>query len=164
MYKKAFRSLAAAAAIALAMSATAGEPDGRIVFRYSWIDDKDAAQGAPKLRLSITPVVSLTDSNLRATLPNGIVLGVRTSAAAAAPWPDEGFSLGTLSAGQSLVFDLDVTKPSSGGGIVEFFVQATVNGQVVREGVGVPVGTIGVEPKERDGVVEYPAARPDGPP
>ena len=164
MYKKAFRSFAAAAAIALGMSAAAAEPDGHVSFRYSWVNDKDQPQAAPKLRLSVTAIVNLTDSTLRAALPNGVALAVRTAGAAEARWPDEGFSLGSLSAGQSLDFDLDVTKPPSGGGIVEFFLQGSADGRVVREGVGVPVGTIGVEPKEKDGVVEYPAARPDGPP
>lgn len=151
--------LAILAALTLGSPAPAVEPDGRVAFRYEWIDATEHNQGATKLRVSVTAFVDLVEAQLDATLPAGIDLSVRASGHAPSRWPARGMPIGELKAGQTIVVDLDVAKPLQGRGIVEFVVQAMSGGLPVREGVGVPVGKPGTAPIERNGAAEFPAAR-----
>ena len=165
MSRSAFFCLAAAVAIAVGVPAIAAEPDGRVVFRYEWIDDKDAPAETARLRLSVTSVVPLEDAQLRATLPNGVALAVRLNGlAAAAPWPAAGVEIGALAAGETIVLDVDVQTPVRGGGLVRFAMSAVSRGVAVNEGVGLFVGQPRVKPVERDGVLEYPADTEAGTP
>ena len=161
MYNAGLRGLAVIAAIALGLPAAAGEPDGRVIFRYTWVDDKDATPGVLRLRLTVTAVVNLEETRLTANLPAGIAVNMRAAGREQGPWPDEGLGLGGLAAGETKVFDLDVAKPEARGGIVRFVVSASWAGRAFYEGVGVPVGQPGVEPVRREGVVEFPAERAD---
>ena len=150
--------LAILAAMSFASIAIASEPDGRVAFRYDWTAKTEDAAAAPKLRLSITSFVNLSETHLRATLPAGIGLTVQAAGMAPASWREEGLMLGDLAAGQTIVIDLDVAKPPEGGGIVGFELQAISEGRAVREGVGVPVGLPGSAPALRNGALEFPAA------
>lgn len=158
MYKRGFPGLAILVAMTFASSAMASEPDGRIAFRYEWLDKVDADAATPKLRVTLTAVVGLTETQLKATLPAGIDLTVNALGRAPAPWPEDGMAIGDLAAGQTIVVDLDVAKPEVGGGIVEFTLEAIIDGRVVRERVGVPVGLPGVAPTLRNGALEFPAS------
>lgn len=159
MYKWGLRGLAILALVYAGSAAFPGEPDGRVIFRYDWPKKTDAEPNAPVLRLTMTAVVPLTDAHVAVRLPSGIELTVRAAGRAPAAWPREGLGFGTLAAGQTVVLDLDLVKPSKGGGIIGFALDATAGGRAVHEGVGVPVGTPGTEPVVRDGIVEFPAAR-----
>ena len=161
MYKRVFPGLMILAAIVLCSSARAIEPDGRVAFRFSWPDGKDG--DAPRLRLSLTAVTQLGDVHLVAKLPSSLGLSLRNGAGGGA-WPDEGLAIGSLAAGQSIVVEFDVQKPSRGGGIVSFVLEAISEGRAVSEGVGVPVGVPGTEPTLRNGAVEFPASNPDATP
>lgn len=158
MSKWGLPGLAFLAAMSLASTAVASEPDGRVAFRYDWISRADDSGAAPKLRLSVKAFVDLSDAHLRATLPAGIGLTVQAAGLAPAPWREEGLEFGKLAAGQTIVIDLDVAKPEDGGGIVGFVLQATADGRAVSEGVGVPVGLPGTAPTLRNGALEFPAA------
>lgn len=150
--------LIGAALIAMSVSlVVAHEPDGRVAFRYTWPEKTEATPDAPVLKLTITAVSPLKDAHLVATPPSGIGLTVRAPGRAALPWPRAGMDLGDLAAGQTVVVDLDLIKPAQGGGVMGFALEATSDGRKVREGVGVPVGAPGVEPTQRDGVIEFPA-------
>ena len=157
MCKRAFPGLMILAALFLALSALATEPDGRVAFRFSWPDGRDG--DAPRLRLSLTAVTQLADARLVAKIPPGIGLAMRDGGGGAA-WPDEGLAIGNLAAGRSLVVEFDVQKPSRGGGIVSFVLEAVSEGRAVSEGVGVSVGTPGTEPTLRNGAVEFSASGP----
>jgi hypothetical protein len=158
VYKGGLPGLAILAAAAFASSVMASEPDGRVAFRYDWLDSADGGAAAAKLRLSVTAVVDLSETNLRATLPAGFGLTVLAAGRAPAPWHEEGLAIGDLAAGQTFAVELDVAKPPQGGGIVGFVLQATSDGRAVREGVGVPVGVPGTAPTLRNGAVEFPAS------
>jgi hypothetical protein len=151
--------LAILAALTFGATALASEPDGRVAFRYDWPDKKESGQDATWLRVSVTALVDLAETHLIATLPTGIALSVRAAGRAPSPWSEKGLVIGELSAGKTIVVDLDVAKPPLGGGIVEFVLQATSDGRAVREGVGVPVGEPGTAPTLRNGAAEFPAAR-----
>ena len=161
MCKRAFPGLMVLAAILIGSSAYAIEPDGRVAFRFSWPDGRDG--DSPRLRLSMTAVTQLADAHLVAKLPPGIGISVRDGAGGGA-WPDEGLAIGSLAAGRSIVVEFDVQKPSRGGGIVSFVLEATSEGRAVSEGVGVSVGLPGTEPTLRNGAVEFPASSPDARP
>ena len=161
MYKRVFQGLAVLAAVALACAAMATEPEGRVAFRYAWLDRQDADTGLPKLRLTITAYVSLSDAELQAILPAGIGLSVKAPGRATAPWREEGLPLGNVAAGQTIVVEFDVAKPTPGGVIVAFALSWIADGRPVREGVGVPVGEPGTSPTLRNGAVEFPASRAD---
>ena len=158
MYKRLFPGLLILAALILGSAALAIEPDGRVAFRFSWPDGKDG--DAPRLRLSMTAVTKLADIRLVARIPSGVGLSVRDGAAGGI-WPAEGLAIGDLAAGQSIVVEFDVSKPSQGGGILGFVLQATSDGRAVSEGVGVSVGVPGTEPTLRNGAAEFPASSPD---
>ena len=143
------RTFAPAAVLGAALLAAAHEPDGRIAIRYDWLDEK--------LRLTLTAVVDLSELNLSAKAPHGVRLAVRAEDRVAAPWPDDGIPIGALTAGTSIVIELDVEKPSSGGGIVAFAIAGLDKGVPVQEGLGVPVGSPGVQPVLRGGALEFPA-------
>lgn len=149
------------ALLVLGPSASAIEPDGHVAFRFAWLDGKD--EDSPRLRLSMTAVTELKDAHLVAKIPVGIGLAVRGGAFEGAS-PDEGLVLGGLAAGRSIVVEFEVAKPSRGGGIVSFVLDATSEGRAVREGVGVSVGLPGTEPRLRNGALEFPASRPDATP
>lgn len=162
MYRRrAFRVLAILAALTLGSTAPAVEPDGRVVFRYDWPDTMDGDSAAPRLRLSMTALVDLSQMRLSVTVPTGIDLDMRAAGRAPAPWPEEGLTIGELAAGETIVLELDVQKPSRGGGILGFVLRAKADGHLVHEGVGVPVGVPGKEPTLRNGAVEFPAERED---
>jgi hypothetical protein len=164
VYKRVFQGLAILAAVVFAGAAPAKEPDGRVAFRYDWLDKLDGDTASPKLRLTITAFVDLKEAELRATLPAGIGLTLKAAGRAPAPWPEDGIALGDVAAGQTIVVELDIAKPAQGGGIVSFAIQGTSDGRPVREGVGVPVGVAGTAPTLRNGAAEFPAARPDSAP
>ena len=151
--------LAILVVLTLCSTASASEPDGRVAFRYDWPDKDANGETAPRLRLTVTAFVDLVEARLDAALPKDIGLNVRAAGRAPARWPEKGLAVGDLSAGQTIVIDLDVTKPAGGGGIVGFTLQATSGGRTVREGVGVSVGEPGTAPTLRNGAVEFPAAR-----
>ncbi len=151
------RGLAAAAAIALGLSAAAAEPDGRLALRYEWLGDKDPAAKTATLRLTITAVVPVRETRIAAALPPGTGLALRTAAAQPNPWPATGLAVGDLSRGQTITFDVDVDRPASGGGFMSFSVAGSADGIALRESVGVYVGEPAVKPVVRDGVIEYPA-------
>jgi hypothetical protein len=159
--KRAFPGLLILAALVLSSSVLALEPDGRVAFRFSWPDGRDA--DAPRLRLSLTAVTELADARLVAKIPAGIGLALRDGTGGAA-WPDDGLAIGSLAAGRSIVVEFDVQKPARGGGIVSFVLEAVSDGRAVSEGVGVSVGTPGTQPTLRNGAVEFPASRPDATP
>jgi hypothetical protein len=148
-------------ALVFGSSAVASEPDGRVAFRYAWPDGRDGVSSAHRLELSITAVVTLTDTQLNATVPPGIALSLHATRFGAGSWPVEGLAIGDIAAGETIVIDLDVAKPAQGGGIVGFSLQASSEGLDVREGVGIPVGTPGTEPTIRNGAAEFPASRVD---
>ena len=130
----------------------ATEPDGRVAFRYEWAGDK-AEPGQPrKLRISITALVPLDDARIEATAPSGAEKFLTA-------FPLEGLQIGKFAAGAATVIELDVVEPQKGGEILTIALSAEENGVPVREGVGIPVGTPGVEPTLRHGAVEFPAAR-----
>jgi hypothetical protein len=140
-----------------ALLAVAHEPDGRVAIRYDWIDAKEGQSSEPKLRLRLTAVVDLSELTLSAKVPSGIRLAVRAEDRAAAPWPDDGIPIGALAAGGSIIIELDVEKPTSGGGIVAFALAGLEKGVPIQEGVGVPVGSPGIQPTLRSGALEFPA-------
>ena len=164
MYKRVFPGLAILAAVILGSAAVASEPDGRVAFRYDWLDNKEGIPEAPRLRLSMTAFVNLVETHLAATLPAGIGLTVQAAGRAPMPWPEEGLAIGDVAAGQTIVVELDIAKPPQGGGIVGFLLQATSDGSAVREGVGVPVGVPGTAPTQRNGAAEFPATNGDSAP
>jgi hypothetical protein len=153
--------LAIVVALVAAIPTSAHEPDGRVVIRYDWPEAKAGESGAPKLRLTLTAVVNVTELRLVAKVPLGIGLSLRAAGSAAVPWPDEGLSIGDLPAGRSIVVELDVGKPASGGGIVGFALHGVADGHTVLDGVGIPVGVPGVQPTLRNGALEFPAAQAD---
>jgi hypothetical protein len=152
-----FRALAAAAAIVLGLSAAAAEPDGRLALRYEWLGDKDPSAKTATLRLTITAAVPVRETRIAAALPRGTALALRTGAAQPNPWPAHGLSVGDLSRGQTVVFDVDVDKPATGGGLMSFSIEGSADGVALTESVGVYVGEPAVKPVVRDGVIEYPA-------
>ena len=95
-----FQGIAAAAVLGAALLAAAHEPDGRVAIRYDWLDAKEGESPEPTLRLTLTAVVDLSELELSAKVPNGIRLAVRAEDRAAAPWPDDGISIGALAAGR----------------------------------------------------------------
>jgi hypothetical protein len=136
-----------------ALSAHASEPEGRIAFRYQWVGDPDAPKGETRhLRLSITPLVPLTDARIDAESPSGANAFPRS-------WSAAGIALDGLAVGAATVIDLEVVEPKSGGEILTFSIRALDNGLPVRESVGIAVGTPGVPPTLRNGAAEYPAVR-----
>jgi hypothetical protein len=157
--KQGLPGLAILAAVFFASATMAFEPDGRVAFRYEWLAAADDAAAAPKLRLSVTAFVPLSETRLQATLPRGVAVVVQAAGRAPAPWPEEGLAIGGLAAGQTMVLELDVAKPADGGGIVEFVIDATAGGDAFRERVGVPVGLPGTAPTLRNGAVEFPASQ-----
>ena len=161
MCKRAFPGLMILAALAVASSAFAIEPDGHVAFRFSWPAGKDG--DVARLRLSLTAVTRLADARLVAKIPAGIGLAMRDGAGGGG-FSDEGLAISSLAAGQSIVFEFDVQKPSRGGGIVSFVLEATSEGRAVSERVGVPVGVPGTEPTLRNGAVEFPASSPGAKP
>jgi hypothetical protein len=155
-------SILAALVLGWGQAAPAHEPDGRVAFRYAWESAPDGDPGGPKLRLSMTAFVDLAGARLSAALPQGVGLAVQPAGSAPAPWSREGLAIGRISAGQTVVFEFDVTRPEKGGGIVGFVLQAEgAGGRLVTEGVGVPVGTVGMKPATRNGAAEFPASRPE---
>ena len=161
MSKRVLPGLAILAALIVGSTAVANEPDGRVAFRYDWLDNKEGIPEAPRLRLSMTAFVNLVETHLAATLPAGFGLTVQAAGRAPMPWPEEGLVIGDVAAGQTIVVEFDVAKPPQGGGIVGFLLQATSDGRPVREGVGVPVGVPGIAPTMRNGAAEFPASSPD---
>ena len=155
------RGLALVVALAAAVPINAHEPDGRVAIRYDWPEAKAGESGAPKLRLTLTAIVNVTELRVSATIPSGIGLLLRAAGAPPVPWPEEGLSIGDLPAGKSIVVELDVEKPASGGGIVGFVVHGVADGRAVLDGAGVPVGVPGTQPTLRNGALEFPAARAD---
>lgn len=151
------RACAVVAVLGAALTSAAHEPDGRIVIRYDWLDAKAGESPDPKLRLMLTAVVDVSELTLSARVPQGVGLAVRAAGHSATPWPDDGIPIGALAAGRSIVFELEVEKPSKGGGIVGFALRGVVGGVPIVEGVGVPVGIPGTEPKLRNGALEFPA-------
>ena len=136
-----------------ASSAQASEPDGRVAFRYQWVVDPDAPKGETRhLRLSITPLVPITDARIDAQAPSGATTFLRS-------WSATGIALDGLAVGAATVIDLDVVEPKTGGEILTFSVRGLDSGLPVRESVGIAVGTPGVPPTLRNGAAEYPAVR-----
>jgi hypothetical protein len=69
-----------------------------------------------------------------------------------------GFDLGALERGRPRFVLIAVRAPDTGGAIVAFRFRGTLeNGASFEEGFGVPVGRIGVEPRLRDGALEFPS-------
>ncbi len=161
MYRRVFPGLLVLASLVLGSTALAIEPDGRVAFRFSWPDVK--AGDAPRLRLSLTAVTDLADVHLVAKIPADIGFSLRDGAGEGASL-DEGLAIGSLAAGRSFVVEFDVAKPLRGGGIVSVVLEATSEGRVVSESVGVPIGVPGTEPTLRNGAVEFPASSPDATP
>jgi hypothetical protein len=157
--KRGLPGLAILVMVLFASATMASEPDGRIAFRYDWLTAVDDAAAPPKLRLSVTAFVALSETRLRATLPTGVAVVVQAAGRVPAPWPEEGLAIGGLVAGQTIVLELDVAKPADGGGIVEFTLEGTAGGGAFRERVGVPVGLPGTAPTLRNGAVEFPASQ-----
>jgi hypothetical protein len=136
-----------------AFSGLASEPDGRIAFRYAWINVPDTPKGeVRRLRLSVTPLVPITDARLDASAPSGASTFLKT-------WAAGGIALDGLAVGAPTVVELDVVEPKEGGEILTFSVRGLSDGIPVQESVGVPVGTPGVAPVLRNGAAEFPAAR-----
>jgi hypothetical protein len=136
-----------------AFSGLASEPDGRIAFRYAWVSVADAPKDeVRRLRLSITPLVPITDARLDASAPSGAPTFLKT-------WAAGGIALDGLAVGAPTVLELEVIEPKVGGEILTFSVRGLSDGVPVRESVGVPVGTPGVTPQIRNGAAEFPAAR-----
>ena len=161
MYKLVFRILAILVVAIVVQATPASEPDGRMVFRYAWVEDKSGAATAPKLRLMVTALVAVSDAELSATLPAGIGLTVSAEGLAASRLPEEGLALGDVAAGQTVVVEFDIEKKAHGDGVIGFAFRGTADGRPVREGVGVPVGVPGAKPTLRNGAAEFPAARAD---
>lgn len=140
-------------AFVAAVSVWAIEPDGRVAFRYEWMGEK-AGPGQPrKLRISVTALVPLDDARIEASAPSG------TDKLLATAFPAQGRELGKLAAGAGTVIELDVVEPAQGGEILTIALAGNLDGVPVREIVGIPVGTPGVEPVLRNGAAEFPAAR-----
>ena len=134
-------------------SGLASEPEGVVSFRYEWLDNPDTpkAEGR-RLRLSVTPRVSLSDARITAESPSGPDKFLLA-------WSPAGLTLDGLAVGTPRVIELDVVEPRDGGEILTFVVQGLDKGMPVRESVGVPVGTPGVTPQLRNGAAEFPAVR-----
>jgi hypothetical protein len=136
-----------------AFSGLASEPDGRIAFRYAWVTAADAPKDeVRRLRLSVTPLVPITDARLEATAPSGASTFLKT-------WAAGGVALDGLAVGAPTVIELDVVEPKTGGEILSFSVRGLSDGVPVQESVGIPVGTPGVAPVLRNGAAEFPAVR-----
>ena len=159
MYKQVPPALLLLASLALGPAALAIEPDGRVAFRTAWLDAKDGS--APRLQITMTAVSPLTGARLVAKVPEGIGLSSRGANGLTA-LPLEGIAIGTLAAGETFVVEFEVAKPDRGGDIVSFTLEASSQGRVVTEGVGVPVGVPGTEPKLRNGAVEFTALQLEG--
>lgn len=145
------------AVLVAAAAVSAHEPDGRIAIRYDWPEAKAGETGPPKLRLTLTAVVDLAGLQLTAKVPAGIRLSLNAAGRTPFPWPDEGLAIGDLSAGRTIVVEMDVEKPAKGGGIVGFEIRGEAGHTPLVEGVGVVVGTPGIEPTLRNGALEFPA-------
>ena len=161
MFRRVFPGLMIVSALVVGSPAVAIEPDGRVAFRFSWADAKDGE--APRLRLSMTALTSLADARLVARVPPGIGLS-RLAVAGQESWSDGGVSIGHVAAGRSFVVEFEVAKPTRGGGVIGFVLEATSAGRAGTEGVGVPVGVPGTEPTLRNGAAEFPASTPDAKP
>jgi hypothetical protein len=159
--RRILRGFAAFAVLAVSVIVTAHEPDGRVAIRYDWPEAKAGENGPPKLRLTMTAVVDLTELRLTARIPTNVALRLSAAGRAPLPWPDEGLEIGHLGAGKTFVLELDVEKPQLGGGILGFALRGTSHDVPVLEGIGVPVGTPGIEPTLRNGALEFPAAQGD---
>lgn len=152
---------AAFAVLAVSVTGLAHEPDGRVAIRYDWPEAKAGENGPPKLRLTLTAVVDLTELRLTAKIPKNVALRLSATDRTPLPWPEEGLEIGDLNAGKSIVLELDVEKPQKGGGILGFALRGSSHEVPVLEGIGVPVGTPGIEPTLRNGALEFPAAQGD---
>ena len=136
-----------------AFSGLASEPEGRVSFRYVWLDGTDAPKGeARRLRLSVTPTVPITDARLVAEAPSGASTFLKA-------WTPAGLALDGLAVGAPTVLELEVAEPKEGGEILTFSVRGLSAGLPVQESVGIPVGTPGVTPVLRNGAAEFPAVR-----
>jgi hypothetical protein len=140
------------ACAATVLAGVAAEPDGRVSFRYAWVDEAGAGKDSRKLRLSVTVLAPLQDARLEASAPSGVDSFVQG-------WSRNGIALDGLALGSAAVIDLEVVEPRVGGEILTFSVQGLDKGVPVRESVGIPVGTPGVPPVLRNGAAEFPAAR-----
>ena len=153
-------SLAVVAFLLAGGSICAHEPDGRVVFRTVWLPTSDGAS-TKVLRLIVTPVVPLDDAELAVELPKSASLAIHATVVAGTPiagaWPSTGLLIGPIAAGKPLIFDLDVTEPSSGGGTLVFRLAGRTGGIPVREGYGVTLGHPGPPGVLRGNVLEYPA-------
>jgi hypothetical protein len=155
------------AILACAFATLAHEPDGRFAFRYAWIAPE--VDGAPRtLHLTVTANVSMSDVEIDAIVPKAtkvkirsLVVPGRATSALEGPWPSAGLPLGTMAAGTTIAFDLDVIEPSSGGGFLSIGCHGRIGDRPVAEGVGIAVGTPGTAPRLRDGVAEFPAEPSD---
>jgi hypothetical protein len=160
-------AIAILAVSCLAGAAHAGEPDGSVAIRYEWLDPKLDPAGLPRLRVTVSAFEPLTGLSLLAKVPAGIsILADRlvlagAGAASELPQPGEPFLLGDLERGAAAVVEFVVELPPGAGGIGSLTVEAaTPSGKAVREGAGVPIGVVGVEPVLRNGALEFPAAPP----
>ncbi|HUC42753.1 MAG TPA: hypothetical protein VMR65_01845 [Candidatus Sulfotelmatobacter sp.] len=151
----------------LAAKVVAREPDGRVAFRYEWSAPEEAG-AAPELRLTLTLQTPLQAIRLGASVPPAAAVrlvsarrleGSPLAGAVPGTWPSAGLALGDLPAGTTLVLDLAVDPPATGGGVLAFGLDALLGSVHVHEGVGVPVGTPGVAPVIRNGAAEFPAGR-----
>ncbi|HEX4823035.1 MAG TPA: hypothetical protein VFV19_01860 [Candidatus Polarisedimenticolaceae bacterium] len=113
------------------------------------------------LRLIVTTVVALDDAQLAAAVPPASAVAIHPTVVAGLPvaggWPSAGLLLGPLAAGRAVIFDLDVTEPRTGGGMLVFTVTGRAGGLPVREGVGITLGHPGPAGVLRGDVLEYPA-------
>src|SRR5262245_40910855 len=155
------KGVVVAAALAVGAGVCAHEPDGHVVIRYDWVEPPAGETAPPKLRIVLTAVVDVRGLKLDARLPAGVGIAVRGAQRMPLPWPADGLQVGDLDAGRSVVLDLDVEKPASGGGIVGFALTGQAGGMALHEGVGVSVGAPPVEPTLRNGALEFPAASGD---
>jgi hypothetical protein len=144
--------------------AAAREPDGSVSFGYEWLDAKDSPSGLPTLRLTVIAGETLTGATLVAKAPPAISMRVGRIVSAgegadlAVPGPGEPCVLGALARGGAAVVEFVLEVPPDAGGIASLTLEAVdASGRFVREGVGIPVGTVGVQPVLRNGALEFPA-------
>jgi hypothetical protein len=147
---------------------SAHEPDGRVVIRHTWQEPQEP--GSPRvLRLTVTPVVPVTEAALVAKLPEAASLAILSAripgdgarAPLAGAWPAAGLRLGDLDAGETIELELEVRTLAGRGGMLAIALDGLSGAHPVHEGIGVAVGVPAQPPELRNGAAEFPAEPQD---
>jgi hypothetical protein len=154
---------------AIALSATATEPDGHIQLHADWVQaDADADEGAgPRvLRLTIRSLVPLDQATLTVSAPVAFAIDPRTDSEARKFRPIQAgqnrramrSDLPHLGPTVSSATDFEVVLSPDSHGTLEFVVEGRdLNGRRIRNAIGFAASESGPRGVRRLGAVEFPA-------